>query len=131
MSIFFLVNFRLRADHDVEGHSVGGLRPLLGPLWAVLDGCRGLGGRFWAAIGASVGGLGLSSGVCGRYWVAVAASVGNLGLSSGVCGRSWAALGPKSGPNPSGKAFLGRRWKSIVFWLPAARTHFFFRYSYL
>ena len=48
VDVCFLVNFRLRADHDVEGHSVGGLGPLSGPLWAVLGRCRGLCGRSWA-----------------------------------------------------------------------------------
>ena len=94
--------------------------------------------------------LSRSWGLCWRSWAALGAYVGGLGplleLSLafvGGPGPSWAekcakperegdlASGsePKSGPNPSGKAFLGRELKWSVFCPPAARTHFFYRYS--
>ena len=73
----------------------------------------GLRGRSWAALGASVGGLGRSWGLCCRSWAALGAYVRDLGSLLGpllavlgrswdLCGRSWAALGAYvGGPGPS------------------------------
>ena len=50
------------------------------PLWAVLGHYRGLFGRSWVAMGASVGGLGQLPVFCGRSGVAIVASVDGLVL---------------------------------------------------
>ena len=84
-----------------------GLRSLLGPLCAIpgrfgglcgrsgsglgtcvgdLEPLLGLYGRSWAALGASIGGLGCA-------WAALGAYVGDLGPLLGLYWRSWAALG--------------------------------------
>ena len=66
----------------------------LGPLRTVLGRSQGLCWRSWAALGASVAGLGQLSGhlwrilgryrgLCGRSWAALRASVGGLGPQSG------------------------------------------------
>ena len=84
-----------------------GLRSLLGPLCAIpsrfgglcgrsgsglgtcvgdLEPLLGLYGRSWAALGASIGGLGCA-------WAALGADVGDLWPLLGLYWRSWAALG--------------------------------------
>ena len=60
---------------------VGGLGLLLRLEWAVLGCFRGLRGRSWVALGASVDGLGSLLGLL----LAV------LGRSGGLCGKSWSA----------------------------------------
>ena len=88
------------------GAYVGGLGPLLRPLWAVLGRSWGLPGRSWAAPGACLGGLGRSRGLCWRSCAALGAYVGGLGplvgLMLAVWGcfwglgrRSWGVLVPK------------------------------------
>ena len=68
----------------------------------------GLSGWSWAALGASVGGLGqllwplwavlgLSRDLGGRSWAGLCSSVGGLGRSRGLCWRSGAALGASAG----------------------------------
>ena len=80
--------------------SVGGLRPLLGPMLAVLGRSWDLCWRSWVVLGAYVGGLGSGSGpkmaVVGRLqslswlsWAALGACVGGLELLSGP---SWAVV---------------------------------------
>ena len=101
---------------------MGGLGPLLEPMWAVLGRSSALCGRSWAALKASVGGLGQllgpmwavlggSLGLCWRSWAVLGAYVGGLGSGSGpklaVLGPKWSvleAIRAKSGPNPGGKA---------------------------
>ena len=65
------------------GASVGGPGPLLGLMSAVLGRSWNLRWRSWAALEASVGGLGLSWGLCGWSWAALGATVGGLGGGSG------------------------------------------------
>ena len=102
---------------------MGGLRSLLGPLcaqgrsWAYVGGLGtnvvdlgqllGVDGRFWAALGASIGGLGCT-------WAALGAYVGDLGPLLGLYWRSWPALGAAvCDPGPLLEpmlAVLGRSW---------------------
>ncbi len=65
------------------GASVGGLGPLSGLLWEVLDRSWDFCGRSWLAIGASVSGLGLLSG---PLWAVLA-------RYRGLRGRSGTAFG--------------------------------------
>ena len=65
----------------VLGSSMGGLGPLLSPLWAIL-------GRSWD--------------LCGRSWPLLGSMLAVLGRSCSLCWRSGAALGAfDGGPGPS------------------------------
>ena len=79
------------------GAYVGGIEPLLGPMFAILGRSWGLCWRSWAALCASVGRLGRSPGLCWRSWAALGAFVGGLGPLLGpmlaVLGRSWGLCG--------------------------------------
>ena len=68
--------------------SVDGLGPLAGPMLTGSGRSQGL--SWWSplALGAYVGGLGLSWGICGQCWAARKAYVGSLGRSQGLSWRS-------------------------------------------
>ena len=92
---------------------MGSLRPLSGPMWAVL-GCLGApvggllgvdqgrnvaqtraGERFLCCLGATVGGLVKGSGASGGGLGQLSGPLRAVwGRSRGLCGRSWAVLGP-------------------------------------
>ena len=113
--IFSFDVFRWIVDREVDGPGVDGLKSLLRPLCAVLgrswglcwrsggslgtyvgdlELLLGLYGRSWAALGASIGGLGCT-------WAALGAYVGDLGPLLGLYSRSWSALGAAvCGPVP-------------------------------
>ena len=96
---------------------MGGLRPFLWPLLAVLSRSWDLCWRFWAALGIYVGGFGP---LLGPMLAVLGGLRPLLGVMLAVLGRSWdlgplwavlaalgayvGGLGPKSGPNLSGKA---------------------------
>ena len=66
----------------------------LGTYFGDLGPFLGLYGRSWAALGASIGGLGCT-------WAALGAYVGDLGPLLGLYSRSWSALGAAvCGPVP-------------------------------
>ena len=65
---------------------MGSLRSLLGPLCAVLGRSWGLCWRSGGGLGTYVGDLELLLGLYGRSWAALGASIGGLGCT-------WAALG--------------------------------------
>ena len=88
---------------DLCWRSGGGLGTYVGDLEPLL----GLYGRSWAALGASMSGLGCT-------WAALGASIGDLEPLLGLYWRSWAALGAAvCGPGPLLElvlAILGRSW---------------------
>ena len=115
--------------------SVGGLKPLLGPLLAVLShswaSAGGPGsllapmlailGCSWASAGdpgslldplSAV--LGRSWSLAWRSWAALGVYVGGPGPSWGLCGRSWEQSGRKVAQNQagrrSGKRILAEKW---------------------
>jgi len=88
------------------GAYVGGLGPLLGPLCAILGRSWSSCWRSWAALGAYVGGPGLS---WDEKWCKPKVLQADLGREVALAQA----------------AFLGRRRKSIVFGIPQARTYLF------
>ena len=71
---------------------VGGLGPLLGPMFAVV-------GRLGVLVGGPGPSWSHSLVLCWRSWVALGTYVGGLGRSWGLCWRSWAVLGRKMSKN--------------------------------
>ena len=61
------------------GTYVGSLRPLLGPMFAVLGRSWALCWRSWAALGPMLAVLGRSWGLSWRSWVVLGAYMGGLG----------------------------------------------------
>ena len=73
------------------------------PAWVVLGRFGGLSVRSWAALGASVAGLGLllvpMSAVLGRSW--------------DLCWQSWAALGPQQAVLGRSRGLSRRSWVAL------------------